>query len=150
MVLIRNRKSCSSQPPPPPHPPPHQSGTHCRISSLNSCFRTQTGILLWGSPRAGSRVCPAFTTAAKPRPSGLPAILSEAPASAPAPAKLEPEEVARVCPSRLLEAPAAVWRWRMQGLQPPSTSCWQSRVEGGRARSPTVSVLWSLLNVRKA
>lgn len=29
-----------------PHSHPHQSGIRYKISSLNSCFRTQTGVLL--------------------------------------------------------------------------------------------------------
>lgn len=39
-------------------PPPHQSGIRCKISSLNFCFRTQTSVLLSGSPGQRGRVCP--------------------------------------------------------------------------------------------
>lgn len=45
-------------PPAPNAPPSNQSGIRCKISSLNSCFRTQTGVLLSGSPGLRGQACP--------------------------------------------------------------------------------------------
>lgn len=47
--------------PPTPRPqgtPPNQSGIRCKISSLNSCFRTETRVLLLGSPGLRGQACP--------------------------------------------------------------------------------------------